>query len=101
VIFAGAGSHAGGFEAGDVVVSVALPVLRRIVDGAARAWRWVAPWSRWSPPAGAFGLPFVDYLRGDGTAVGPGQAQVWEACVVFRHDAMGAGLPRALGAGHP
>ena len=82
VIFAGAGSHAGGFEAGDVVVSVALPVLRRIVEGAARAWRRLAPWSRWSPPAGAFGLPFVDYLRGDGTAVGPGQAQAWEACVV-------------------
>ena len=82
VIFAGAGSHAGGFEAGDVVVSVALPVLRRIVEGAARAWRRLAPWSRWSPPAGAFGLPFVDYLRGDGTVVGPGQAQAWEACVV-------------------
>ena len=82
VIFAGAGSHAGGFEAGDVVVSVALPVLRRIVEGAARTWRRLAPWSRWSPPAGAFGLPFVDYLRGDGTAVGPGQAQAWEACVV-------------------
>ena len=82
VIFAGAGSHAGGFEAGDVVVSVALPVLRRIVEGAARTWRRLAPWSRWSPPAGAFGLPFVDYLRGDGTVVGPGQAQAWEACVV-------------------
>jgi hypothetical protein len=82
VIFAGAGSHAGGFEAGDVVVSVELPVLRRIVEGAARAWRRLAPWSRWSPPAGAFGLPFVDYLRGDGTAVGPGQATAWEAHVV-------------------
>ena len=82
VIFAGAGSHAGGFEAGDVVVSVALPVLRRVVEGAARAWRRLAPWSSWSPPAGAFGLPFVDYLRGDGVAVGPGQAQAWEACVV-------------------
>lgn len=82
VIFAGAGSHAGGFESADVVVSVALPVLRRIVEGAARAWRLLAPWSRWSPPAGAFGLPFVDYQRGDGTAVGPGQAQAWEACVV-------------------
>jgi hypothetical protein len=82
VIFAGAGSHAGGFVAGDVVVSGALPVLRRIVEGAARAWRWLAPWSRWSPPAGAFGLPFVDYMRGDGTAVGPGQARAWEACVV-------------------
>ena len=82
VIFAGAGSHAGGFEAGDVVVSVALPVLRRTVEVAARAWGWLAPWSRWSPPAGAFGLPFVDYMRGDGTAVRPGQALGWEACVV-------------------
>ena len=59
------------------------------------------PWSRWSPPVGAFGLPFVDYMRGDGTAVGPGQALDLGRLRGRRHDPVGAGLPRALGAGHP
>jgi hypothetical protein len=52
------------------------------VAGAARAWRRVAPWSRWSPPPGAFGLPFLDHARGDGTAVGPGGDRPWDVCVV-------------------
>jgi hypothetical protein len=82
VIFAGAGSHAGTFEPDDVIVSVELPALRRAVVAAARVWRLLAPWSRWSPPPGAFGLPFVDYSRGDGVAVGPGQSRTWEASVI-------------------
>ncbi len=82
VIFAGAGSHAGMFEPDDVVVSVELPALRRAVVAAAGVWGLLAPWSRWSPPPGAFGLPFLDYARGDGLAVGPGQSRPWDACVI-------------------
>ncbi len=82
VIFAGAGSHASVFEPDDVVVSVALPALRRAVGRVVRAWRRLFPWSRWSPPAGAFGLPFLDYARGDGTTVGPGADRAWDVCVI-------------------
>jgi hypothetical protein len=82
VVFAGAGSHAMAFVPDDYLVSVTLPALRRTVDVAARIWRTVAPWSRARPDAGAFGLPFLDYKRGDGTAVGPGGATPWEVLLV-------------------
>jgi hypothetical protein len=73
VVFVGAGSHSMAFGPDDYVVSVTLPALRRVVDVATRVWRTVAPWSRAKPNPGAFALPFLDYKRGDGTAVGPNQ----------------------------
>ncbi|MFW3170954.1 hypothetical protein [Geodermatophilus sp. CPCC 206100] len=68
VVFPGAGSHSGAFVPGDYVVSVEVPALRRA--GAALRRR------RAGRPPG-FALPFVDYARGDGPAVGPGQARAW------------------------
>ena len=82
VIFAGAGSHAGTFAPDDVVVSVKLPPLRRVVEGSARLVRKLVPLARWTPPAGAFGLPFIDYCRGDGLVVGPGGDRPWDVCVI-------------------
>jgi hypothetical protein len=82
VVFAGAGSHAMAFVSDDYLVSVTLPALRRAVDVATRIWRTVAPWSRATPDAGAFALPFLDYKRGDGTAVGPGGPTPWEVVPV-------------------
>jgi hypothetical protein len=81
VVFAGAGSHSMAFVPDDYIVSVTLPVLRRVLDTAARVWRVVAPWSRRRPSAAAFALPFIDYKRGDGPAVGPG-AIPWEVVVI-------------------
>lgn len=78
VVFAGAGSHAGYFGPADQVVAVELPVLRRTVDAAARVWRAVAPWSRAAVPRDAFALPYLDYARGDGVAVGPGHPRCWD-----------------------
>jgi hypothetical protein len=82
VIFAGAGSHAGAFAPSDMVVSVDLPILRRVVEGSARLVRRLVPLARWTPQQGAFGLPFLDYMRGDGTTVGPGGDRAWDAHVV-------------------
>jgi hypothetical protein len=69
VVFPGAGSHSGAFVPGDYVVSVELPVLRRILDPIRRR--------RGAGPAG-FAIPFVDYARGDGAAVGPGHQREWQ-----------------------
>lgn len=82
VVFAGAGSHSMAFVPDDYVVSITLPVLRRVLDVMARTWRALAPWSRTTPSAAAFALPFLDYLRGDGTAVGPGRATPWQVVLV-------------------
>jgi hypothetical protein len=69
VLHPGAGSHSGAFVAGDYVVSVELPALRRLLDRLRRRGR----------PAHThgFAVPFVDYARGDGVAVGPGHDLVW------------------------
>jgi hypothetical protein len=69
VVHPGAGSHSGAFIPGDYVVSVELPALRRVLDRVRRRTR--------SPGAGGFALPFVDYARGDGVAVGPGHDAMW------------------------
>jgi hypothetical protein len=82
VVFAGAGSHAMAFVPDDYLVSVTLPALRRVLDVVTRIWRTVAPWSRATPDAGAFALPFLDYKRGDGPAVGPGGPKSWEVVPV-------------------
>jgi hypothetical protein len=74
VVHPGAGSHSGAFVAGDYVVSVELPVLRRILDRVRRHGRPAV--------AGGFAVPFVDYARGDGVAVGPGHDRTWHAAVI-------------------
>lgn len=82
VIYAGAGSHAGYFVPGDQIVAIELPVLRRMLDGATRVWRRIAPGSRESIPRETFALPFLDYARGDGVTVGPGHPRTWDAIVI-------------------
>jgi len=81
VIFAGAGSHASYFEPGEYVTPVPLPPLRPIrgaLEGLRRMWRDVLrqddPGDLGAKVESALSIPFVDYARGDGIAVGPGGA---------------------------
>jgi len=76
VVYPGAGSHSGAFVPGDYVVSVELPALRRIVGRLQKVRRRLLPWTA-EPGAGAFALPFVDYARGDGVAIGPDHEMSW------------------------
>jgi hypothetical protein len=71
VVFPGAGSHSGAFLPADYVVSVEVPALRRVIDRVRRPVRAGA-----STTTG-FAIPFVDYARGDGIAIGPGHHRVW------------------------
>ncbi len=79
VLFPGAGSHSGAFAPGDYVISVDPPQLRKVIAIARRAQRLLAPWRDDTRPAAGFGIPFVDYARGDGKVVGPGQPAQWRA----------------------
>ncbi len=79
VVFPGAGSHSGAFVPGDYVISVDPPQLRRAVAIARRLQRLLAPWRDDTRPASGFGIPFVDYARGDGNTIGPGQRAQWTA----------------------
>lgn len=84
VVFVGAGSHSGACLPGDYLVTVEPPGLVRVFAGLRRASRLLLPWTR-TDRGSAFGLPFIDYHRGDGPAVGPGEAQSWRPILVDDH----------------
>ncbi|WP_343871404.1 hypothetical protein [Dactylosporangium roseum] len=65
VVYAGGGSHAGAYRRGDYVTKVSAPGLRRL-----RRY------------ADGFGIPFLDYHRGDGPGIGPGEERRWTPVVV-------------------
>jgi hypothetical protein len=79
VVYVGAGSHSAACLPGDYLVTVApeLPGwLQRLRLGLAR----IVPW--WDPESVGFGIPFIDYRRGDGVSIGPGQDRAWQPHVV-------------------
>ena len=80
VVFVGAGSHSGAYLPGDYLVTVRPPRLRGLVTALRWSARLLAPWS--PEDQKTLGIPYVDYARGDGRAVGPGQPESWEAVVV-------------------
>ena len=85
IAFAGAGSHSGAFVPGDYVVSVDPPQLRGVIALARRIQRLLAPWRDETRAAAGFGIPFVDYARGDGRSIGPGQDAQWSPTVIDDH----------------
>jgi len=84
VIHAGAGSHAAYFEAGEYITTVPLPAfrgLRGFFDGLRHLWRDTLrqgdPGDLGARVEAALSIPFIDYARGDGKAIGPGQSAEW------------------------
>jgi hypothetical protein len=78
LVFVGAGSHSGAYLPGDYLITVEPPALRRLTGAVRRVGRLLLPWTR-AQAGTAFGIPFIDYHRGDGHAVGPGEARQWHA----------------------
>jgi hypothetical protein len=77
-VFAGAGSHASYFLAGEYQAQVPIPVPRqvaKILKSAERFWRQTL--GQGSDVETGLRIPFVDYARGDGLSIGPGQDQEW------------------------
>jgi hypothetical protein len=93
VINAGAGSHASYFEVGEYLTSVPLAAVRGVagVLSAAREF-WVRTLRQPDPGdlAGklqdALSASFVDYARGDGLAIGPGQGASWTPVLISDAD---------------
>ena len=87
VVYVGAGSHAGYFTAGEYMSDVVLPFLTpfvRLVDQQQRFWRRLL--RQYQPEEfqieegstfNLFRIPFIDYARGDGLAIGAGQERPW------------------------
>jgi hypothetical protein len=77
VVYAGAGSHASYYRSGEYQADVPLPIPERVraaVDAIARFWRrTLGQAARESP----FRAPFIDFARGEGLSIGPGQEREW------------------------
>ena len=84
VVFAGAGSHSGAYLPGDYLVTVEPPALGRLLAALRHLGRLLLPWTR-TDAGTAFGIPFIDYRRGDGPGVGPGEAKEWRPVLVDDH----------------
>jgi hypothetical protein len=81
VVYAGAGSHSGAYLAGDYLITVVPPNLGGVIPAARRIAKVLTPWSRAAQGAG-LGIPYIDYARGDGPAVGPGESLAWSPVVI-------------------
>jgi hypothetical protein len=81
VVFAGAGSHASYFRKGEYQAEANLDL---------PAWlRWgLNTWNKfWTEtlgqqPVDPFRIPFVDFARGDGVSIGPGQPESWSPVLI-------------------
>ncbi len=88
VIYAGAGSHASYFTAGEYLTEIELNVLAPVTRAATTVERL---WKRAMQEeldedasdtvhagGSVLAIPFVDYARGDGLSIGPGQKEAWD-----------------------
>ncbi len=95
VIFAGAGSHASYFNPGEYLTEIELNFLApitRLLNSLTRSWRRLmretetrdgTPPSSGREDTNVLAIPFVDFARGDGLALGPGQMEEWDDPVLI------------------
>lgn len=76
VVFVGAGSHSGAYLPGDYLVTV-VPDLPRWVQAIRVQLARIFPWR--DAATLTIGIPYIDYRRGDGLSIGPGQDLPWHA----------------------
>jgi hypothetical protein len=89
VVYPGAGSHATYMERGEYIMRLPLPgerVLHGVLDWVRRFWRDTLnqpdPGDLAQALQRLISVPFVDYARGDGLTVGPGQDVEWSPVVI-------------------
>lgn len=84
VVYAGAGSHASYFRPGEYQAEVSLPLpkwLARLTRLWGQFWRQTLGIGG-GEESNPFRIPFVDFARGDGLVIGPGQAKEWTPNVI-------------------
>ncbi len=81
VVFAGVGSHSGAYLTGEYLTTLNPPAFRGLVRFFRAFTRTLLPWTRDDVHAGV-GIPYVDYHRGDGLSIGPGQDRPWSPVVI-------------------
>jgi len=89
IINAGAGSHASYFEQGEYLTEVPIPAFRGLgnfLEVLREFWRdklrQPDPGDLRATLSAALSVPFVDYARGDGKVIGPGQTEEWSPVLI-------------------
>jgi len=81
VIYVGAGSHASYFQPGEYLTELEIPFLaplQQVLNSVRRAWQnFLGQTADEGAEVNILRIPFVDYARGDGLTIGPGQAKEW------------------------
>jgi len=87
IIYVGAGSHASYYQRGEYLTELELAIFARITrfmeqarvfgQKRLRQYEGDTPRTSDSAPSNIFRIPFVDYARGDGLAIGPGESKTW------------------------
>ena len=78
VVHAGAGSHASYFKPGEYQAEVPIPLpgwIKGLADSLSDFWRTTL--GQGGHDAGTPRIPFIDFARGDGFTIGPGQETEW------------------------
>src|SRR5262249_14193637 len=78
VVYAGAGSHASYFKAGEYQAEVPIPAPHRArMLASALGGFWRTTLGQGDEERNPLRIPFIDFARGDGLAIGPGQPNAW------------------------
>ena len=83
VVYAGAGSHASYFRRGEYQAEIAAPAprqVRRLAGALTKVWR--ERLGQGDDTRRPLRIPFVDFARGDGLAIGPGLANSWTPSLI-------------------
>ncbi|MEZ4572427.1 MAG: hypothetical protein R2849_19350 [Thermomicrobiales bacterium] len=93
IVFAAAGSHANYLQPGEYLARYEVGILKpvsRFVDQVRRLWTEILrqgdPTKIGDRIAGLLRFPYVDYARGDGLSVGPGEEIEWTPVVLSPED---------------
>jgi hypothetical protein len=81
VVHPGLGSHSGAYLAGEYLTTFEGRAFHRLIRLFRAINRAVLPWTRDRAQAGV-GIPYIDYSRGDGVSIGPGQEREWHPVLV-------------------
>ncbi|MGI9645725.1 MAG: hypothetical protein ACR2O6_10500 [Ilumatobacteraceae bacterium] len=81
VVNAGLGSHSGAYLAGEYLTTFEAPAFHGLIRFFRSISRLLLPWTRDQEQSGV-GIPYVDYSRGDGLSIGPGQDREWTPVVI-------------------
>lgn len=83
VAYVGAGSHAHYYRPGEYMIESEIPPLKRLtplITSVRRIWsKILRTGEAISSEESLLAIPFVEYARGDGLSIGPGQPATWEA----------------------